>query len=535
MSSPLLPSLVVMFAAFLAFAAGQSNLVQDGTTAGWPSLQFRFTIKRSAMEVHGESDFSVLANPIMSSLSDPSDNASVLYDTFTAFAEDDILYNYSLVDGVAYVSRGFLNGSSVNNPPVKCMGANILPPVNSIVAALSDAKPISTILTSNGSTIPCSSGNSFKTSVNGIDFGLCFSGSAGFTMYGSDMDITVEYVTKHMHIQAPTLSEDVKNTCEKVSSPSSVTSIGTSLLTGESIPSSATRELEAAFEFSLEESCSCQSMPRPCIFIHGLGVITEEKENLDSHAYWGNLTGHTPCCSSTKYAMLNTVNNSWTDDIQQQKVCDHVLEASDTSEGTTISDTIIITHSMGGLMLAGAIANERCSLASSATWVSTGAPMTGSMASNYFQESCKDETNRFMEKFVETTGYCPADDGIKSLAYQRESYSTAALDRAYTAAQKAYRQNVDAVMCSDAYSGILSSYQVGFWVLGSVVSHKSKKNDGMVEFHSCGGGFPASKFGNDYHDRFYRAKLNHYDVAFKAGDALLDKTKMPVKWFECLL
>ncbi|KAL4111728.1 hypothetical protein PRIC1_003406 [Phytophthora ramorum] len=124
MSSPLLPSLVVMFAAFLAFAAGQSNLVQDGTTARWPSLQFRFTIKRSAMEVHGESDFSVLANPIMSSLSDPSDNASVLYDTFTAFAEDDILYNYSLVDGVAYVSRGFLNGSSVNNPPVKCMGSD---------------------------------------------------------------------------------------------------------------------------------------------------------------------------------------------------------------------------------------------------------------------------------------------------------------------------------------------------------------------------------------------------------------------------
>ncbi|ETK95761.1 hypothetical protein F441_01396 [Phytophthora nicotianae CJ01A1] len=518
----------VVFTACLAFAAAQNSVVQDDTTANWPSLNFQFLIKRAATEVHGQSEFSVLANPIVS-----SDNSSVFYNSFTSFEEDGMLYNYSLVDGVAYVSHSFMDDSE--NPQVQCMDTNILPPVNAIVAALSDAEAVSTILTSKGKAISCLSGNSFKTSVHGIEFGLCFSGSSGFTMYGSDMDIKVEYVENHTPILAPNVDKSAEIHCEKVASPTTVTSLGKSFLTGEQI-SADTRNLKAAFDlFSMDDTCSCKSEPRPCVFIHGLGVLVEEEENLDTYDYWGNMTGHTPCCSTTKYAVLNTVNNSWTDHIQQQKVCDHILAVSETSKGTKVSDTIIVSHSMGGLMVAGAIANGLCSLDKSTTWVSTGSPITGSMASDYFQESCKDQTNVFMERFVETTGFCPADDGIKSLAYIHEGYSNPVLDVAYEAAQKAYRENVYALMCSNSYSGILSSYQVGFWVLGSVVSHKSRKNDGMVEFHSCAGGFPASKFGNDYRDRFYASKLNHYDVAFKGGDALLDKTKMPVKWFECLL
>ncbi|OWY97857.1 hypothetical protein PHMEG_00031508 [Phytophthora megakarya] len=483
------------------------------------------------MDIHGQAEFSVLADPIVSI----SDNTKVLYNTFTAFEEDEMLFNYVLADGVAYVSRSVLNGS-FNEPEVKCMDSNVLPPVNAIAASLSEAKPVAKIVAKNGTVIPCARENSFKTSVNGIEFGLCFSGASGFSMYGGDVDISVVYVDNHMAIEAPTLDENVRKECKKVVSSSAVTPIGKSLLTGEQIPVSEERESERLFDFLFGDSCSCRSTPRPCIFIHGLGVLDEKEENLDSYnEYWGDMTGHTPCCSSTKYAVLNTVNNSWTDDIQQEKVCRHILDVSETSNGTTVADTIIISHSMGGLMLAGAIANNRCSLDKSTTWVSAGSPMTGSMAAEYFEASCNDNTNFLMEKFVETTGFCPPDDGIKSLAYQDSSFSSPDLNMAYIAAQKAYRDNVYALMCSNSFSGILSSYQYGFWIMGSLIPHESWRNDGMVEFHSCAGGFPESKFSDDFRDRFYVSKLNHYDVSFKAGDAVLDKAKMPVKWFECLL
>ncbi|KAG7381337.1 hypothetical protein PHYPSEUDO_006182 [Phytophthora pseudosyringae] len=139
------------------------------------------------------------------------------------------------------------------------------------------------------------------------------------------------------------------------------------------------------------------------------------------------------------------------------------------------------------------------------------------MASDYFQESCKDDTNFVMEAFVGQTGLCPADNGIRSLAYEGGKYSS---------------KKLDALI---GYSGLPSNRQAVYRVLGSNVNHKSPKNDGMVEFSSCAGGFPESKFGNTYHDRFYATKLNHADAAFRNGDALVSTAKMPVKWFECLL
>uniref|UniRef100_A0AAV1VN46 Uncharacterized protein n=1 Tax=Peronospora matthiolae TaxID=2874970 RepID=A0AAV1VN46_9STRA len=515
---------LVVCAALLAFATG----LQDNSSVSWPSLKFHFSVKRVATEIHGKSEFSVFAHPVQT----PGDPTHVLYDTFTSFVEDNTMYNYSLVDSVAYVYRRSVTGG--DDPMVSCMDADTLPPINSIVAALSDAEAVSKITAGDGRVIPCTSGDSFKVSVDTVDFGMCFFGSRGFKMFGSDMDIEVEYLKKRLLIRAPKLDDSAEEECEPTILPSPVTSIGESFLTGSPVVAED-RILEKAFGVFLDDQCSCRSALRPCIFIHGLGVHVEKEENVDSSTYWGNLTGHTPCCSSIKYAMLNTVNNSWTDDLLQEKVCDRALSVSNSSNGSTISDTIIITHSMGGLMVAGAIANKKCELASSTTWVATGSPLSGSMASDYFQESCKDNTNVIMERYADQTKQCPAGEGIKSIVYQNESYSTPELNAQYKAAQKAYRQNVYAAMCSNSYIGVLSSYQLRFWVAGNLIPHKSAENDGVVEFKSCAGGIPLDKFGDDYRNRFYVTGLNHFDVSFKAGDSLLDNSKMPVKWFECLM
>eukprot|EP00644_Phytophthora_capsici_P013250 jgi/Phyca11/560970/estExt2_Genewise1.C_PHYCAscaffold_51041 len=479
------------------------------------------------MKIHGESEFSMYATPILSEKKE-----KVLYDVFASFKDDEMLYNYTLVDGIPYAATLPLDKTS--SPSVTCIDSEsgTLPAINSIVVAINQATAVA-----NGNSIDCASGRVFKVTVHGVDFALC-SSSSGFSMHGTDMDIKVGFLEERVDIIQPT-----GITCEEEVISSSVTSIGTSLLTGQEIPENS-RNLKAAFDFSFRDKstypehhfCSCKSTQRACIFIHGMGIDKEEPDNVDSFDYyWGNLTDHAPCCSSIKYAVLDTVNNSWTNDTQQFKVCNRALAVSETSSDSVIKDTILVTHSMGNLMLAGAIASGKCSLDSSTSWVGLAGPMKGSMGSDFVQASCAGETNDLLEQVADITGKCPPTNALISLAYQGERFSSVEQDAAYTAAQEAYTTNVTALMCSEGYSGLVSKYQAEFWVLGATVPHKSGDNDGMVEFESCAAGIPATQFGETWRSKFYRTKLNHYDSEFLYGDGLLSEAKMPVKWFECLL
>ncbi|KAG2759794.1 hypothetical protein PC116_g15493 [Phytophthora cactorum] len=466
----------------------------------------------------------MFTNPVVS-----ADGSDVLYDVFSTFTDDKTVNSYSLVKGVGFSSSSSQDG--IVAPSIDCLDSELgkLPPINAIVNALNDATAVSS------TSVECPSGNLFKVTVKTFDFALCASDSSGFTMQGGDMDVVVKYLDSPVDIQEPSPFEQ---DCGTVALPSSTTPIGKSLLTGQPIPNTA-RSLKAAFDFSFGGllSCSCKSTPRPCIFIHGMGVEEELPGNLDNFTdYWGDhLPDHAPCCSSMQFTHLNTVNNTWTSAEQQQKVCDRVLAVSDASTDSTISDTIVVTHSMGNLMFAGAIANGRCSLDSSSTWVGLAAPMKGSMCSDFVQESCAGETNVVWEKIGNITGRCPASTALKSLAYQGGNHTTDKLEAAYTAAQDVYKDNVYAAMCSKWYSGIPSVYQAQFWALGTMVPHKSRKNDGMVEFQSCAFGIPDSEFDGSWKSRFYKTRLNHYDMEFLTGDSLLNGEKMPLKWFECLL
>ncbi|KAE9084960.1 hypothetical protein PF010_g20635 [Phytophthora fragariae] len=474
------------------------------------------------MNVYGQSNFDMYANPVVSDNQD-----KVLYDVLATFKDGSTMHNYTLIDGIAY---SIMSDNSAR-PSVNCLDseAGKLPAINSIVAALNDAVAVSS------ESIDCSSGGLFKITVNGIELALCALGSSGFTLFNADMDVTVELMKNHFDIQIP--STDMSSQCVKTASSSAVTSFGKSVLTGQPISNDA-RMLKAAFDFSFRgSSCSCSSKLRPCIFIHGMGVEEELPHNLDNFTeYWGDhLIRHAPCCSSMKFAHLNTVNNTWTSAKQQQKVCSRSLAVSDTSRDGVITDTIVVTHSMGNLMLAGALANGECSLDASSTWVGLAGPMKGSMASDFVQESCAGDTNIVWEKIGNVTGRCPASTALKSLAYENGSHVSEEMNAAYAAAQEVYRTNIHALMCSKWYSGIVSKYQAEFWALGTMVPHKSHKNDGIVEFESCSVGFPKSEFGDSWRDRFYKTKLNHYDMEFLSGDAILNGEKMPVKWFECLL
>ncbi|KAG1691021.1 hypothetical protein DVH05_027304 [Phytophthora capsici] len=201
----------------------------------------------------------------------------------------------------------------------------------------------------------------------------------------------------------------------------------------------------------------------------------------------------------------------------------------------TISDTIIVTHSMGGLVIATALATGKCKLAESTSWVAISAPMMGSMAGDFIQDLCDDEITSIGADLLEWIGQCPASTARKLISYQGEKYSNDERNAAYKAAQEAYRSNVTAALCSKSYIGVLSKFSPAALVGGTVIPHKSDENDALVEFESCLGGLDPELFGDNYLDRFYAAKLNHADTAFLTHDGLFKDSKKPFKWFECLL
>ncbi|EGZ14255.1 hypothetical protein PHYSODRAFT_513567, partial [Phytophthora sojae] len=188
--------------------------ISASEASNWPSLCFHFMLKRSAMTVYGQSSFDMFANPVVSDNQD-----TVLYDVLATFSDGSTTHKYTLIDGIGYSSTG--------DSEVNCLDseAGKLPAVNSIVAALNDAVAVSS------DSIDCPSGKLFKITVHGIDLALCASGSSGFTLSNSDMDVTVEFMTNHIAIQVP--SADMSERCEKVASSTAMTSFGKSILTGQ--------------------------------------------------------------------------------------------------------------------------------------------------------------------------------------------------------------------------------------------------------------------------------------------------------------
>ncbi|KAG7398815.1 hypothetical protein PHYBOEH_010447 [Phytophthora boehmeriae] len=507
------------------FVPGQHRLQNWLTNI--PSLKVHVTLKRKVMNIHGYSEFDIFANPVTS-----ADNTRVLYNGIATFIESDTQFTYTLADGVASVTAN----STI--PSTQCLSS--CPLFDSILPALNDAISIPSASIGD-ELVDCTSGILLKTSFGDADFALCVFGASGFTAFSSDMDITVEYLKKPVSISAPTFP-DQSAPCRAVMKAKTMTPVALALLTNNAMPLDNSRKLKSASHMAVAASkCSCKSKPRPCIFFHGLGNKNELDELQDSPekipTKFGDISGHTPCCSTVKYAVLNTVDYGWTSNSLQEKYCNISLSMSTTSDAKsrTIDDTIIVTHSMGGLVMAGALATGKCNFASTTSWISLSPPMTGSMAVDYLEGYCDGKGGDIAVDLLKVAGQCPLSTSRKSTVYENEKYSSPARDKMYLDAQEAYRDNVTAAICSNNYVGLFSKFQAVSIIAGKEFPHKSTKNDGLVEFQSCTMGLNTSLFGTSYKDPFYMPELNHADTAFLAGDGFFKDSQKPVKWFECLL
>ncbi|KAF1331326.1 hypothetical protein FI667_g4533, partial [Globisporangium splendens] len=500
------------------------NLAATTTTP--QPLRLHFTMKRSTMNVLGLSEFDVLANPVVSA------DMSVTYNAVATFQVGDVTHKYMIVDGVTYyVTESAQAGTATETPT--CMVADALP---QILAALNGAKRVNSVQSSQ--SIDCPSNKLYKLSYGGDTFVLCSTlGSAsGFKIYGADLTVEARFVSTAAAITAPTLSAEETAVCGKLSGSTALTTSTMNLLSGTSASSAVNIAAESTDSAAIlaDATCTCKGAMRPCIFFHGLGHATEGPLE-DTSTYFGIAKANAPCCSSIKYASLNTVNQGWNNTALQQKVCDLSLSVSSTSNKATksIEDTIIVAHSMGNNMLAGAIATGKCSLSKTSDWVAISGPMRGSMGPDYLLKNCG--TFGLGGLITSIVGKCPADTATRALVYEAGSYVPAVLQAQYDAAQVAYKQYVTAAMCSNGYTGLSSSDQSNYRLAATLMGHKSSENDGVVEYQSCAADIPRTQFANTYTSKFYVTKLNHMDTTFRHGDSASDNAMKPVKWFECLL
>ncbi|RLN54361.1 hypothetical protein BBP00_00008970, partial [Phytophthora kernoviae] len=170
---------------------------QQNSLAGAPPLKIHVTLKRKSMKIHGQSEFDVFANPVVS-----TDKESVLYNGYATFVEEDTQFKYVLLDGAFYVVESPAKDSSKQT--VRCL--SVAMPFDSILPALNEATRIPSV-SLGGETVECSSGDLFKTSFGGTSFALCASGGDGFTAFSSDMIIDVEYLDKPVSVSKPQLSD----------------------------------------------------------------------------------------------------------------------------------------------------------------------------------------------------------------------------------------------------------------------------------------------------------------------------------------
>lgn len=157
------------------------------------------------------------------------------------------------------------------------------------------------------------------------------------------------------------------------------------------------------------------------------------------------------------------------------------------------------------------------------------------MGTNYLYDACNGDLSGIVQKLLDLLGGCPVCAARGALAWRGSNRSSTRLNADYEASQRAYADNVDAVMCSNNYSGLVSVVTPIFNVGGSLIPHHSRENDGIIEFQSCAKGLPKDLFNASSNSKLYVTELNHLDTTFRFRDSLFSDTKRPVKWFECLL
>jgi len=267
---------------------------------------------------------------------------------------------------------------------------------------------------------------------------------------------------------------------------------------------------------------------RDCVFLHGVGEWITGNLTDSFPDYWGYVEDYTPQCKTRTFIHQETKMRGWDNDELQEKYCEAALVGNAPGD-RQIHDKVLFVHSMGNLILAGAIKSEKCSINSDSTsWFNIMGPMYGSKAAIMLQDICNQVNDGIANKIYRFIalegGYCMPNTNSSYPAYMTLSPSYKGVSELMSVAQN----YISGSMCGDSATGLLSRYSV-LKALSYVVGY-DHPNDGMVPIPSCS--VPGAEYIVDYKNAWYRADVNHADGTCRSGNGwVFGASKQPCSYF----
>ena len=272
--------------------------------------------------------------------------------------------------------------------------------------------------------------------------------------------------------------------------------------------------------------------PVACIFIHGAGSPDAAAPSASDPIYWGRVNEFLPRCSVFRFMHEDTLHAGWEDLSLQMRTC---ALLSEISEALPPSQVVIFAHSLGNLLLAGALDRGLCSLPSAAAWYAVAAPWAGSRAADRLPEVCAGLSSGAVGPLVRSLArrqrFCDGVNSTPSVGYL--SLSTANLQLRDVAAR--WQARVNGTMCGDSAFGLWSADSMELQALADVVRF-GERNDGAVPTASCHP--PGVEPARTHNSEHFTAAANHYDLTCRHGDASLPFSgddRMPCSWYVAML
>ncbi|CAK4519796.1 unnamed protein product [Aphanomyces euteiches] len=528
--------LTIAGAAWLVHASQDNHAAEIvSLLAQTPGLRITLTAKRSSMAIHGQRTIEVYLKP-------RQHDRHLAFDALLTLppAADLTTQQFKLLRHRASWSTT-RHGQVIDSG---CVHPHLVPPIHSLEASLVAAHVVH-----DGDlqqALDCAGGTLLALDFADEPYIVCKEKkSPRLTRgVGQDLYFVVEYILNSQDLPADILAaqDEAMAACPEMLLPMPpplpsvwMPSHDDILNQVDRLPpqvSSLDHQLRRHHEITRKQSCTCKlDRKRPCLFVNGVGYNATLPPRSSYPETWGSIHEHAPCCTSTSFGIMETIQRGWQNASLQGEFCDLVDKTRDKDDGL-----ILITHSMANLVAASAFASGVCSIIDDLVWVSLSGPNHGTKAANLLEKTCKEGgwPRDVLAPILDAVGRCPAQPAY--LSVKLESTASPAMVEKFKAAQDVLHRHVNRTMCGVSPFGLATTVSVALDTFAKLAHHDSAANDGLVDFPSCVAGVGDVNFGTDAVTAVnYRAQLNHLDTTFRFGDGWWGNDRKPVKWFECTL